>query len=64
MWYVRFLERRNLLRRQTERERCYSLLEVVWLVGADNWSRDARLAEHPGKRELGAGNATLFRHLT
>ena len=64
MWRVGFLERRNLLRLQAQRERCHSLLEVVWFGGADDGRGDGRLPEHPGKRQRSAGNATLFCHLT
>ena len=33
---------------------------MVRLCSADNWRRDRRFAEHPGKRDLSAGNAALL----
>jgi len=40
----------NLLYREEERE-------MMRFGGSDNWRGDSRLAEQPGKRKLGSGNA-------
>ena len=61
---VRFLERSNLFGRQVQRERCYCVLEVVRFSGSDNRCADSRLAQQPGQRKLGAGNATSFGNLS
>ena len=61
---VRFLKRSNLFGRQAQRERCYSVLEMMRFSGSDNWRGDPRLTEQPGKRELGAGNAAPAGNLT
>src|ERR1035441_3783210 len=60
---VRFFERSNLFGSQVQRERCYRVREMVRFTGSDNRCGDPRLAEQPGQRELGAGNATLFGNL-
>src|ERR1019366_7138235 len=57
---IELLERSNLFGHKTQRERCGGVRKMVRLRGANNWRRDRRLAEHPGKRYLSAGSATLL----
>jgi hypothetical protein len=54
MRLVRLLKSSDLFGTQVQRERCYGVLEMVRLGGADNWRGDPRLAEQPGKRDLRA----------
>src|ERR1017187_1597772 len=63
MWRVQFLERSNLFGRQVQRERCYCVLEMVRFSCSDNRCGNPRLAQQPGQRKLGAGNATPFGNL-
>src|ERR1039457_3723959 len=58
---IRLLERSNLFRRQSERERCHGILKMMRLGCANNGRCDDRLTEQPGESKLRAGNATLFR---
>src|ERR1019366_6329084 len=57
---IGLLERSNLFGRKPQRERCGGIRKMVRLRSPDNWRRDCRLAEHPGKRYLSAGSATLL----
>ena len=60
---IGLLERRNLFRRQAERERCYGVLKMMRLGCANNGRGDP-LAEQPDESKLRSGNATLFCDLT
>src|ERR1700691_2390508 len=61
---VRFFERGNLFGCKPQRQCGDCVGEMVRLGSAHNRRSDKRFGEHPGKRKLSAGNATLFGELT
>src|ERR1035441_4919290 len=60
---VRLLKRSNLRRGQTQRERRYGVLEMVWLRSSHNRRGDSRLTQQPRERKGCACNAALLREL-
>ena len=61
MRHVGLLQRRDFLGRQLQRQARDRVVEMLQLRGADDRRGDLRLLQHPGQRDLRAGNASRLR---
>ena len=59
MRYIFLFQRGDLFRRQIKRQRCYRIMKMIGLRGANDRCGDPGLLQHPGERHLRTRNAAF-----